>query len=289
MNNFALIGASGYIAPRHVEAIKHNNGKLIALLDPYDGIGYIDKYYPEASYFREAERFDRHLDRLRRKKQKVSYVSICSPNYLHDAHIRLALRNKCNVICEKPLVLKYEHLQSLQQIEHESGCKVNSILQLRLHPVIQELKKKYSKTNKFHEVTLDYITPRGLWYDYSWKGDPDKSGGITTNIGVHFFDMLLWVFGDVIDYQCHNTLHSSTGVLILEKAKVKYNLSIDQKDLPWDKWEPYRSIKIDGKEIEFSKGFTDLHNISYKEVLKGRGFSLEDVAPAIKLTEQLRG
>ena len=289
MNKFALIGASGYIAPRHIEAIKHTNNKLVALLDPYDGIGYIDKHYPNASYFKESERFDRHLDRLRRKGEGVDYVSICSPNYLHDSHIRLALRNQCNVICEKPLVLIHEHLEALKTLEDETNKKINTVLQLRHHPTIIALKEKYIHTNQFSTVNLDYITPRGLWYDYSWKGNIDKSGGITSNIGVHFFDMLIWIFGDVTSIEnIENTHKTSKGTLILENAKVNYNLSIQKEDLPWDEWKPFRSIKIDGEELEFSTGFTELHNISYKEILKGNGFTLDDVEPTIKLIEKIR-
>ena len=288
MKKFALIGASGYIAPRHVEAIQYTNNKLVALLDPYDGIGYIDRYYPEASYFKESERFDRHLDRLRRKGQGVDYVSICSPNYLHDSHIRLALRNQCNVICEKPLVLIYEHLEALKSIEKETNKKINTILQLRYHPTIKALKEKYSNTSKFHKISLDYITPRGLWYDYSWKGNIGKSGGVASNIGVHFFDMLLWIFGNVKDYEVLNTSKTSKGTLILENAEVKYNLSIQKEDLPWNDWKPFRSIKINGEELEFSSGFTELHNKSYQEILNGKGFTLKDVEPKIKLIEKIR-
>ena len=288
MNKFALIGASGYIAPRHVEAIKHTNNELVALLDPYDGIGYIDRHYPNASYFKESERFDRHLDRLRRKNEGVDYVSICSPNYLHDSHIRLALRNQCNVICEKPLVLIHEHLEALKTIEKETNKSINTILQLRYHPTIIALKEKYKNTSEIHKVQLDYITPRGLWYDYSWKGDIDKSGGVASNIGVHFFDMLLWIFGDVVDYNTKNTNKTSKGQLLLKNAEVNYNLSIQKEDLPWNEWKPFRSIKIDGEELEFSTGFTELHNISYEEILKGNGFTLNDVEPTIKLIEKIR-
>ena len=288
MSKFALIGASGYIAPRHVEAIKYTNNKLVALLDPYDGIGYIDRHYPNASYFKESERFDRHLDRLRRKNEGVDYVSICSPNYLHDSHIRLALRNQCNVICEKPLVLIHEHLEALKTIEKETNKSINTILQLRYHPTIIALKEKYKNTSEIHKVQLDYITPRGLWYDYSWKGDIDKSGGVASNIGVHFFDMLLWIFGDVVDYNTKNTNKTSKGHLLLKNAEVNYNLSIQKEDLPWNEWKPFRSIKIDGEELEFSTGFTELHNISYEEILKGNGFTLNDVEPTIKLIEKIR-
>jgi UDP-N-acetyl-2-amino-2-deoxyglucuronate dehydrogenase len=288
MKTFALIGASGYIAPRHVEAIKITGNNLIACLDPYDGIGYIDKHFPNASYFREAERFDRHLDRLKRKGNKVDYVSICSPNYLHDSHMRLALRNGSDVICEKPLVLKPEHLNSLREIEVETGNKVNTILQLRLHPSIIKLKERYKNTNKKHKVSLQYITPRGLWYDYSWKGNKEKSGGVVTNIGIHFFDMLMWIFGDVKSYDVSNTLRSSQGTIELKNATVDYQLSIDKEDLPWDEWKPFRSIKIDGDEIEFSDGFTDLHNKSYENILKGDGFRLDDAYHSIELVYNLK-
>ena len=228
------------------------------------------------------------MDRLRRKNEGVDYVSICSPNYLHDSHIRLALRNQCNVICEKPLVLIHEHLEALKTIEKETNKSINTILQLRYHPTIIALKEKYKNTSEIHKVQLDYITPRGLWYDYSWKGDIDKSGGVASNIGVHFFDMLLWIFGDVIDYNTKNTNKTSKGHLLLKNAEVNYNLSIQKEDLPWDEWKPFRSIKIDGKELEFSTGFTELHNISYQEILKGNGFTLNDVEPTIKLIEKIR-
>ena len=288
MKTFALIGASGYIAPRHVKAIKHTRNNLMACLDPYDGIGYIDKYFPNASYFKEAECFDRHLDRLKRKGNKIDYISICSPNYLHDSHIRLALRGGSNVICEKPLVLKPEHLNSLKEIELETGGKINTILQLRLHPSIIKLKEKYKNTSKKHKISLQYITPRGLWYDYSWKGDKGKSGGVVTNIGIHFFDMLIWIFGGVESYTVSNKLRSSQGTIELKNAIVDYKLSIDKEDLPWDEWKPFRSIKIDGDEIEFSEGFTDLHNKSYENILKGNGFGLDDAYPSIELVYNLK-
>jgi len=286
MKKFALIGASGYIAPRHVEAIKHVGGNLVAMLDPYDGIGYIDRHFPNASYFKETERFDRHLDRLQRRGEGVDYVCICSPNYLHDSHIRLGLRYTDNVICEKPIVLKYEHLQSLLQLQQ--GKTINTILQLRLHPSIIALKEKYTGTTKTHLIDLEYITPRGLWYNYSWKGDTDKSGGVASNIGVHFFDMLIWLFGNVKDIKVTNTSSSSRGSLILDRAKVNFNLSIDHKDLPWSDWKPYRSIKIDNEEIEFSEGFADLHNKSYEQIIRGEGFTISDVEPTIKLIEGIR-
>lgn len=285
MKNFALIGAAGYIAPRHVEAIKETGNNLSTILDPYDGVGYIDKYFPKASYFSEAERFDRHLYRHR---DEIDFVSVCSPNYLHDAHIRLALRNECNVICEKPLVLKLEHLQSLRELEENTGRKINTILQLRYHNAILALKEKYKNTNKIHKVTLDYITPRGTWYNYSWKGDSDKSGGVASNIGVHFFDMLTWVFGPVQSFEVTNGDLFSKGTLKLKNAEVKYNLSIDSSDLPWKEWKAYRCIKVDDQELEFSDGFTELHTKSYKNILCGNGYGLVDIEPTIKLIESIR-
>ena len=285
MKNFALIGAAGYIAPRHVEAIRHTGNNLSAILDPYDGVGYIDKYYPQASFFKEAERFDRHLFRHR---DEFDYVSICSPNYLHDAHMRLALRNDCDVICEKPLVLKLEHLQSLAELEVQTGRKINTILQLRYHDAIIALKEKFKDTNKVHKVTLDYITPRGTWYNYSWKGDSDKSGGVASNIGVHFFDMLSWVFGPVEGFDVENGELFSRGTLKLKNAEVKYNLSIDAADLPWKEWKAYRCIEVDGEELEFSEGFTELHNKSYEQILSGNGYGLKDIEPTIKLIESIR-
>jgi len=287
--NFALIGASGYIDPRHVKAIKSNGGDLLALLDPHDSVGYIDQFFPNASYFKETERLDRHLDRLKRKNTPVDYVSVCSPNYLHDAHIRLSLRNGCNVICEKPLVLKNEHIDALEVLEKETNRKIYTILQLRYHPTILQLKNQIQQNpDKTYEIDLKYITPRGKWYDFSWKSDFDKSGGVVTNIGIHFFDMLLWIFGEVKDFEVKNSTRNSKGTLILEKAKVNYYLSLDEKDLPWTEWKPYRSIKINNQELEFSSGFTDLHIKSYEEILNGNGFRLEDVRPVIKLVEKLK-
>ena len=288
MKTFALIGGSGYIAPRHVEAIKHVGGDLIAVLDPYDGIGFIDKHFPNASYFKETERFDRHLDRLTRKGKAVDYIVICSPNYLHDSHIRLGLRYSKNIICEKPIVLKYEHLQSLQQIQQDKN--INTILQLRLHPSIKSLREKYPYKDSYHmhDINLTYTTPRGLWYKYSWKGDEEKSGGVASNIGVHFFDMLIWIFGNVNAIDVVNTPTSSQGTLMLDRATVNFKLSIDKEDLPWDEWKPYRSITIDGEEVEFSEGFTDLHNKSYEQILSGNGFTLQDVESTVKLIEDIR-
>lgn len=288
MKRFGLIGASGYIAKRHVEAIKNTGNTLTAMLDPHDNVGYIDSYFPHASYYKNPEIFERNIDRCKRKGNPLDFISICSPNFLHDSHIRLSLRNGCNAICEKPIVLKYDHLESLLEIEKETNSKVYTILQLRLHEKIKELKNSLNK-DKHYNIKLEYITPRGRWYDYSWKGDINKSGGVTTNIGIHFFDMLMFVFGKLVSYSnIVNSKTNSKGVLHLENATVEYFLSIDKKDLPWSQWKPYRSISIDGEELEFSTGFTDLHTKSYIEILNGNGFTLKDALPSIQLVEELR-
>ncbi|MCX7696310.1 MAG: Gfo/Idh/MocA family oxidoreductase [Bacteroidales bacterium] len=291
--NFALIGAAGYIAPRHMKAIKETGNKLVAVLDPYDGIGIIDSYFPEADYFSEPERFDRHLYKLRKTENKIHYVSICSPNYLHDAHIRLSLRNEAHAICEKPLVLNPWNLDALAELQEETGYHIYNILQLRLHPAIQELKKQIDQSQQEkHTVDLIYITSRGKWYAWSWKGDEKKSGGIATNIGIHFFDMLIWIFGKVKHHEVY--LYESSkaaGYMELEKAQINWFLSIDAQDLPPNlscNKRTYRSIIVDGKEIEFSEGFTDLHTESYRNILAGNGFGIEDVRPSIELTYLIR-
>lgn len=288
MKRFGLIGASGYIAKKHVEAIKDTGNILTAMLDPHDNVGYIDSYFPYASYYKNPEIFERNIDRCKRKGNPLDFISICSPNFLHDSHIRLSLRNGCNAICEKPTVLKYDHLESLLEIEKETNSKVYTILQLRLHEKIKELKNSVKK-DKHYNIKLEYITPRGSWYDYSWKGDINKSGGVCTNIGIHFFDMLMFVFGDLVSYSnISNSRTNSKGILHLKNATVEYFLSIDQKDLPWNVWEPFRSILIDGKQLEFSTGFTDLHTLSYQEILNGNGFTLQDALPSIQLVEEIR-
>lgn len=294
--NFALIGASGYVAPRHMKAIKETDNQLVAMLDPFDSVGVVDSYFPKADFFTEPERFDRHLDKLRRKeKDKVDFVSICSPNYLHDAHIRLALRNGAHAICEKPLVLNPWNLDGLEELEQETGNKVFNILQLRLHPSIIALKSKVNsmpKDTKF-DIDLTYITSRGKWYFYSWKGDVIKSGGVVTNIGIHFFDMLQWIFGAPQKSVVH--MHSSDkagGFLQLQRANVRWFLSIDRKDLPANAVErnlpTYRSITVDGEEIEFSGGFTDLHTESYKHILSGKGFCIPDARNSIEIVHDIR-
>jgi UDP-N-acetyl-2-amino-2-deoxyglucuronate dehydrogenase len=295
--NFALIGAAGYIAPRHMKAIRETGNQLVAALDPFDCVGKMDSYFPEADFFTESERFDRHLDKLRRKNagRKIDYVSICSPNYLHDAHIRLALRNDCHAICEKPIVLNPWNVDALQEIEKESGRKIYTILQLRHHPAIIELKKMVDEgpKDKIYSIDLTYFTSRGRWYYVSWKGDNQKSGGVATNIGVHFFDMLSWIFGQVQDL--HVTISKPekvSGYLELERARVKWQLSLDIQDIPQKHREKgqrtYRSIKIDGNEIEFSEGFTDLHTVAYQNILNGKGFGLADARNSINIVHQIR-
>jgi UDP-N-acetyl-2-amino-2-deoxyglucuronate dehydrogenase len=292
INNFALMGAGGFVAPRHLRAIKENGQNLVAIYDPNDSVGIIDSYFPEASFFTEYERFDRHIEKLRRKSEGkgVDYISICSPNYLHDAQIRFALRADANAICEKPLVLNPWNADALKAMEVETGKKVYTILQLRLHPSIIELKKKYTeaKPKKKHDIVLTYITPRGKWYHFSWKGDIKKSGGIATNIGIHFFDMLAWIFGKSVKNTLHYISNEKAGGLIeLENANVKWFLSIDGKDLKaGDK--TFRSITIDGEEIEFSEGFTDLHTKSYKEILEGKGFLVDEAKPSIEAVYEIR-
>ncbi len=297
MKRFALIGAAGYIAPRHMRAIKETGNSLVAALDPFDSVGIIDSFFPNADFFIEPERFDRHLDKLRRKggNHKIDFVSICSPNYLHDAHIRMALRNDANAICEKPLVLNPWNLEGLKEIEKETGYRIYNILQLRLHKSIVDLKKRIeaSESGKIHDIELTYITSRGKWYFYSWKGDIAKSGGVATNIGIHFFDMLTWIFGNP-ESNIVNILENNkaAGVLRLKNANVRWYLSLDSKDLPeqavQEQKTTYRSIKIDDSEIEFSGGFTDLHTDSYRNILAGNGFGLDDAQSSIEIVHNIR-
>jgi UDP-N-acetyl-2-amino-2-deoxyglucuronate dehydrogenase len=295
MKNFALIGAAGYIAPRHLKAIKDTNNTLIAALDKFDSVGVMDSYFPNADFFTEFERFDRHVEKLRRNQIPLDYVSICTPNYLHDSHIRMALRRGADAICEKPLVLNPWNIDALKEIERESGQKINTILQLRLHPSIIALKKKVDAENKKekYDVDLRYITSRGNWYDISWKGDESKSGGIATNIGVHFFDMLYWIFGNVQENIVHTReKDKASGYLEFKNARVRWFLSINENDLPKEIKEKgqrtFRSITIDNQELEFSSGFTDLHTSSYQEILKGNGFGLKDSEESIKIVHQIR-
>lgn len=290
---FALIGASGYIAPRHMRAIRDVQGRLVAAVDPRDSVGVIDSYFPDADFFVEFERFDRHLDKLRRKGEGVDYVSICSPNYLHDAHMRFALRGGAHAICEKPLVLNPWNLDGLEEIERDTGKRVATILQLRLHPAIIGLRDRVAKrSDVIHDVDLTYITSRGRWYQVSWKGDTQKSGGVATNIGVHFFDMLTFVFGPVLNVVVHHAdAERVSGYLECAQARVRWFLSIDQNDLPQEAKgvnTTYRSISVDGTEIEFSEGFTDLHTLNYREILRGNVFGLSDVRPSIEVVSAVR-
>jgi len=295
MKKFALIGVAGYIAPRHLKAIKETGNQLVAALDPNQSVGIIDSYFPDAHFFTEFERFDRHVDKLRRRGEGIDYVSICSPNYLHDAHIRFALRSQADAICEKPLVLNPWNVDALAEFEQESGRRIHSILQLRHHPAIIALREKVHATpaNRKFNVDLTYLTSRGRWYHASWKGRIDQSGGIATNIGIHFFDMLGWIFGacqqNVVHLQGEDT---AAGYLEFERARVRWFLSIDASRLPQHIQEKgqrtYRSIEIDGTELEFSEGFTDLHTVSYSDILQGGGYGLMDVRPSIEIAYTIR-
>ncbi|MBK7433206.1 MAG: Gfo/Idh/MocA family oxidoreductase [Chitinophagaceae bacterium] len=295
MKNFALIGAGGYIAPRHMKAIKDTGNNLIASLDKHDSVGILDSYFPEADFFTEFERFDRHLEKLKRQGIRTDFVSVCSPNYLHDAHIRFGLRIGANVICEKPIVLNPWNLDALDEIEKETGRQVFTILQLRLHPAIIALKKKISAgpKDKKYDIKLQYITSRGHWYHTSWKGDIQKSGGIATNIGVHFFDMLLWIFGDVKENTViKHSAQTAVGKLELDQASVDWMLSIDADTLPGEAKaagkRTFRSLTIDGEAFEFSEGFTDLHTQSYIHIINGEGFTLNETRKSIELVHQIR-
>lgn len=295
MKNFALIGAAGFIAPRHLRAIKETNNTLVAALDLFDCVGIIDSYFPKAAFFVEFERFDRHIDKLRRIGESIDFVSICSPNYLHDAHIRFALRNHANVICEKPLVLNPWNIDALVDIEKETGRRAFSILQLRLHPSIIALREQVRKSasHEVFDVDLTYITSRGNWYYSSWKGDVTKSGGIATNIGVHFYDMLSWVFGELKTNIVHVHTHDrAAGYLEFAKARVRWFLSINAQTLPAHVREKgqttYRSITMSGQEIEFSEGFTDLHTTSYQHILSDQGFGMEEARASIEIVHAIR-
>jgi UDP-N-acetyl-2-amino-2-deoxyglucuronate dehydrogenase len=292
--NFAVIGVGGYIAPRHLKAIKETHNDVIVAMDKNDSVGIMDTYFPEADFFTEFERFERHCEKLRREKKQIDVVTVCTPNYLHDAHIRFGLRIGADVLCEKPIVLNPWNIKALQEVEQESGKKVYTILQLRYHQVIKTLKEKIARENstKKYDVDLTYITPRGSWYFHSWKADELKSGGIATNIGIHFFDMLLWVFGKLVKIEVHyKGAKKMIGYLELEKARIRWFLSLDKNDLPKEKFEtnkPFRSIKINNEELEFSEGFADLHTIVYNETLNGNGFGLEDALPSVELVHAIR-
>ncbi len=299
LKNFALLGAAGYVAPKHMKAINETGQNLVAALDPSDSVGILDSFSYDVAFFTEFERFDRHAERLRRigENKRLHYISICSPNYLHDAHIRFALRIGADAICEKPLVLNPWNLDALAEMEMETGNRIFNILQLRVHPSIVELKNMIKDEapgrSKKYNIDLTYITSRGKWYHHSWKGDVNKSGGVVTNIGIHFFDMLMWIFGSVKLQEVHYSNEKKmAGFLELDNARIRWFLSVDRNDLPEpikEKGKPtYRSMAIDGEEIEFSGGFTDLHTMVYKEILDGRGFGIEDARPSINLVYELR-
>ena len=293
---FALVGVAGFIAPRHLKAIKEVGGRLVAAVDPNDSVGIIDSYFPEADFFTEVERFDRHLDKLRREGRAVDFVSICSPNYLHDAHIRMALRNDAQAICEKPIVLNPWNADALGEIEAECGKRVYTILQLRHHPAILALRERYASggaAGRKVDIEVTYITSRGKWYHRSWKGSLEKSGGVATNIGVHFFDMLAWIFGPSKSSVVHLRREDcAAGILDLDRARVRWFLSVNSSHLPEAQvikgQRTFRSVAIDGMEVEFSEGFGDLHTMSYTEILAGRGYGLHDAKPSIEMVHAIR-
>jgi len=293
--NFGIIGVAGYIAVRHLKAIKDTGNNLLASLDRFDSVGLIDGFFPESDFFVEFERFDRHFDKLKRTGTKIDYVSICSPNYLHDSHIRFALRHHAEAICEKPIVLNPWNVEALQEIENETGHKIYTVLQLRLHPRIIELKKKIENgpKGKVYDIDMSYITSRGNWYSISWKGDIQKSGGVATNIGIHFFDMLCWIFGDTKKNVVHlSEPNKAAGYLELENARVRWFLSLDYNDIPASARakgkRTFRSITVDGEEIEFSEGFTELHTETYREILAGRGFGLKEARQSVETAYTIR-
>ena len=295
MKNFVLVGAGGYIAPRHMKAIKDTGNNLVAALDRHDSVGILDSYFPATDFFTEFERFDRHVEKLKRQGIHTDFVSVCSPNYLHDAHIRFGLRIGADVICEKPVVLNPWNIDALMEIEKETGKNVYTILQLRLHPAIIALREKIKNgpAEKKYSVKLRYITSRGHWYHTSWKGDMQKSGGIATNIGVHFFDMLLWIFGDVKENKIiQHTDDTAAGTLVLERADVEWFLSIDANTLPKEATKEgkrtFRTLTIDGDAFEFSEGFTELHTRSYEEIIAGNGFRISETKKAIEVVSHIR-
>jgi UDP-N-acetyl-2-amino-2-deoxyglucuronate dehydrogenase len=297
VKNFAITGVAGFVAPRHLEAIRATGNRLVAACDPHDSVGLLDRYAFDVRFFTEIERFDRHLEKLRRGPQdeRIDFLSICTPNYLHDAHIRMALRVGADAICEKPIVINPWNLDALQELEQETGRHVCTILQLRLHPALIALKKRITEDDPAHryQVNLTYMTSRGRWYQVSWKGAKERSGGLATNIGIHFFDMLIWLFGPVRRSRVHTRDEWRTGgTLELERADVSWFMSADPGDLPFEaitgKKTTFRSITVDGEEVEFSEGFTELHTRSYEEILAGRGFGIDDARPSIELAHRVR-
>ncbi len=297
MKNFALMGAAGFVAPRHMQAIRATGNRLVAAVDPHDSVGVLDQLASEVRFFTEVERFDRYIEKLRRgpEESRIDYLSVCSPNYLHDAHCRLGLRVKADVICEKPVVINPWNLDALEEMEAESGHRIWTILHLRAHETLRQLHATLTRAAKGtpHDVVLTYVTPRGPWYDVSWKGQPEKSGGVPTNIGIHFLDMLIWLFGNVHGLHVHlNEARRLSGFLELEHARVRWFLSVDAADLPPAAGPagnaPYRSITVDGKEVEFSSGFADLHTRVYELTLAGKGFGIADARPSIELAHRIR-
>ncbi len=295
MKNFGIIGVAGYIAPRHLKAIKDTGNRLVVALDKSDSVGIMDSYFPQCSFYTEYERFDRFVEKIKHTENRLDFVSVCTPNYLHDSHIRFGLRAGADVICEKPLVLNPWNIDALARMEEETGKKVYNILQLRLHPAIIKWKEMVDKgpKDKVYDVDLTYITSRGLWYYTSWKGDVAKSGGVATNIGVHFYDMLSWIFGKIRENIVHIYEHDrAAGLLVFDKARVRYFLSINSNTLPKEAIEAgkrtYRKMEMDGKEIEFSDGFTELHTESYKNIFVGHGFGLDDARACIEIVHNIR-
>jgi len=292
MLNFAMTGVAGYIAPSHLEAIHAVGGKLLAALDPHDSVGVLDRYFPDCRFFTEFERFDRHLDKRRRlpPEEQIHYLSICSPNYLHDAHIRYGLRLGANVICEKPLVIFPHNLDGIAHLEKETGRKTSVVLQLRHHPNVQELKKTITASQKKHVVELTYVTPRGSWYLHSWKGDPERSGGLAMNIGVHLFDLLVWLFGGITRCEVHHSEPTRmSGYLELEQAAVSWFLSVNASDLPEpEKGGSFRTLTLDGNPVVLTDGFTKLHTETYRKILAGEGFGVNDVRASLDLVDRIR-
>ena len=294
--NFAMTGVAGFVAARHLKAIADTGHRLVAAVDPHDAVGVLDRYSFDVRFFTEFERFDRHLEKLRRgpEQERVHYLTICSPNYLHDSHTRLALRVGADAICEKPLVINPWNLDGLQELEEESGHRIYTVLQLRLHPALVAFRERLqSQPGKRHVVQLAYLTARGRWYDVSWKGVDERSGGIVTNIGIHFFDLLVWLFGSVQNAAVHlREPKRAAGTLVLANADVRWYLSAESLDLPFPpepgKRTTFRSITVDGEQLEFSEGFTDLHTRVYEEILQGRGFGVADARPSIELTHRIR-